>query len=220
MELLVKIAVDEKPDARGIAVIISIDYLNGEGSCKPLFGSRKDSEAMISAFRHIKFSIISRSNATKKEIVELINAVASYEFPDSYKYVVVVLSCHGNGSPAIFSSDDEEIDLNDVIINPLGISEYLKEKHKCIFIAAGRDVGCIHKPFETHEKVMIACSTEHGNYSADSENGCPWIQKLAEEIQVSSHYIDDILIKINKEVKKSTAQQSQIYNVTEKFCLG
>ena len=221
MELLVEIAVAEKPDARGIAVIICNDYLNGEAvRCKPLFGSRKDSKAMISAFEQIKFSIISRNNATRNETVNLINAVASYrKFPECYNYVVVLFSCHGNGKPAIISSDDKDVHLNDDIIKPLGESNYLEMKQKCIFISAGRAKGESDDQFDELRKVMIACSTEYGGYSADSDNGCPWIQRLAKEIRESSQNLDEILIRIKEDMYQITAQRPQFYN-SEKFCLG
>ena len=222
MELLVEIAVAEKPAARGIAVIICNDYINGEAGrrCKSLLGPSKDSKAMISAFEQIKFSIISRNNATRNETVNLIKAVASYKkFPECYNYVVVLFACHGNGKPAIISSDGKDVHLNDDIIKPLGESNYLEMKQKCIFISADRTKGESDNQFAELRKVMIACSTEYGGYSADSEYGCPWIQRLAEEIRESSQNLDEILTRIKEDMYRITGQQPQFYN-SEKFCLG
>ena len=202
MEQLVQMAVTEKPNARGIAVNICNDYIYGDGKCKPLFGSRKDCETMISAFGHIKFSIISRNNATKNETVDLIKAVASYKFPYSYKYIVLVFSCRGDGRSPILSSDGEVVNLNDDIINPLAISQYLKEKQKCIFIATDKAEGFRDQPFTHREKVLIAFSPECEKCDT---NGSSWIKMLAKEIQESSRNISDILMEINGK---------------EKFCLG
>ena len=223
MEDLVQVEVTQNPDARGIAVILCNDYIGVINSKKdPLYGSKKDASEMESTFKHIKFAVIRMDNATRDTVLGLIKGLASYKFPDFYKSIVFIFSGHGNGKPAIISNDDMELDLNKDIINPLGNSETLEGKNKIAFITACRVKGVNDKPLDVQDKFLVAFSTSYGTHSVNVcvDNGCPWMQKLAKEIKMSSLPIDEVLRKVNKEVKEITGQNSQFINTSVGINLG
>ena len=217
MKKSIKVEVDLNPDAGGIAIILCNNYIGVNSKKGPLYGSKKDASEMDSTFEHIKFARIKIENATRDNIISLIQAVAQYKFPDSYKSVVVIFSGHGNGKPAIISSDDLDIDLNEEIIKPL---ETLEGKNKIALIAACQDKREEAKPLIVYDKGLVGFSTRYGTQAADADNGCPWMQRLAKEIKKMSLSIDKILIKVNKEVKEITGQDPQYKNTTVDICLG
>ena len=217
---MVEIAVKKNPNARGIAVIICNDYINGISKKDPLHGSRVDAKAMESTFEHIRFATIRKDNAMRDTTVGLIQKVATYKFPDCYKFIVVVFAGHANGKPAIVSGDDKDVYLNENIISPLD-SDTLEGKRKLIFIGGCRDKKEDDKPLRVPSKVVVAFSTGYGQGSADdSEVGCPWLKTLAEEIKVSLKTIGEILGKVNEEVKYITSQNAQVIGSSTDFCLG
>ena len=222
MKKFIKVEVDLYPDAGGIAIIICNNYIGVNSKQPPLYGSIKDASEMDSTFKHIKFAIIKIDNAKRDIMINLIQAVAQYKFPDSYKSVVFIFSGHGNGKPAVISSDDLGIDLNEDIIEPLGVSETLEGKTKIALIAACRTIGKEEeaKPLTVYNKFLVAFSTRHGTGAYEKDNGCPWIQGLAKEIKKVSLSIGKILLKVNTEVKECTGQDSQFINSTVDICLG
>ena len=216
---MVEITVKKNPNARGIAVIICNDYINGISKKMPLHGSRVDAEAMESTFKHIRLATIRKDNAMRDLTVGLIQKVATYEFPECYKFIVVVFAGHANGKPAIVSGDDKNVYLNENVISPLD-SDTLEGKRKLIFIGGCRDRERDDKPLRVPSKVVVAFSTGYGQWSADSNDGCAWLKPLAEEIKVSSKTIGEILGKVNEDVKTITSQNAQVIGSSTDFCLG
>ena len=219
MKEMIKITVDKNLDARGIAVIICNDYVNGISKKSPLHGSRVDAEAMESTFKHINFATIRKDNAMRDITVGLIQEVAAYEFPENYKFVVVVFAGHANGKPAIISGDDKNVYLNENVINPLD-SNTLEGKRKLIFIGGCRLKQKDDKPLRVPSKVVVAFSTGYDQWSADSDDGCAWLKPLAEKIKDSSETIGEILGKVNEDVKTITSQNAQVIGSSTDFCLG
>ena len=215
-----KVEVELNPGARGIAVILCNDYIGVNSKKDPIYGSLKDARAMESTFNHIKFAVIRRDNATRDTVLGLIKALASYKFPNNYKFVVVILSGYGNGKAAMISNDDMELDLSKDIINPLGDSETLEGKYKIALFTACQDKREEAKPVTVSDKFLVAFSTRYRTQAADADNGCPWIQRLAEEIKMSSLPIDEVLRKVNKESKAITGQYFQFINTTVDLNLG
>ena len=216
---MIKTAVDNTECARGIAVIVCNDYINGISKKAPVHGSRVDAEAMESTFKHINFAIIRKDNPMRDLTVGLIQEVATYKFPESYKFVVVVFAGHANGKPAIISGDDKNVYLNENVIEPLD-SDNLEGKRKLIFIGGCRDAKENDKPLKIPSKVVVAFSTGYGHWSADSSIGCVWLQELAEQIKVSSKTIGEILGAVNEYVKDITSQNAQVIGSSTNFCLG
>ena len=217
-----KLEVELNPDARGIAVILCNNYIGVNSKKDPLYCSLKDASAMNLTFKHIKFAIIKLDNVTRDHVLGLIKTLASYKFPNNYKSVVVIISGYGNGKAAIISSDDMELDLNKDIINPLGDSETLKGKYKIALFTACQDEREEAKllPVSVSDKFLVAFSTRYGTQAADADHGCPWMQRLAEEIKMSSLPIDEVLRKVNKELKEVTGQDFQFINTTVDLNLG
>ena len=219
MEDLVEKKVKWKAEARGFALILCNDYLLVDKR-KSLYGALEDARKMESTFNDINFAIIRKDNATRDVVISLIRKVTSYKFPDNYESIVVIFSGHGNGKPAIISSDDKELNLNTEIIEPLGVSETLEKKNKMVFISACRDKRTDDEPLDVQNKVLVAFPTKYGTGAAEDDNGCPWMQRLADEIRISPLTIEQVLIKISQEVKEVSGQDSQYLNTSVNYCLG
>ena len=219
MEDSVEEKVKWKAKARGFALILCNDYFLDKKR-KSLYGASEDARKMESTFNDIDFAVIRKDNATRDVVVSLIRKVTSYKFPDNYESIVVIFSGHGNGKPAIITSDDKELNLNTEIIEPLGVSETLEGKYKMAFISACRNKGPEDKPLDVQDKVLVAFSTRYGTGAAEDDNGCPWMQRLADEIKISPLTIEKVLMKVSPEVKKVTGQDPQYVNTSVNYCLG
>ena len=219
MAELIRQTVRANGDARGLAVIISNDYMNGISNQRRLYGAIKDAEAIRKTFEHLNFAVIVRSNATKVETRSLIIGVADYEhYPKKYDCFAVVFAGHGSGKPMILSSDDEEVDLNEELLQPLD-SQPLRGIPKLIFIDACRIQGDEDRPLSVPDDFLVAYSTRYGHESTENEEGGIWMQKLAAELKTSSKSVPSIVTDVNKAVR-SASQGAQLLNTNVDIHLG
>ena len=215
MDKLITHTIKHNGEARGLAVIITNDYMNGISNQRRLYGAIKDAEAIRKTFEHLNFAIIDRRNATKVEMKSLIIAVAEYEhYPKKYDCFAVVFAGHGSGKPMILSSDDEEVDLNEELITPLD-SEPLRGIPKLIFIDACRIKieGDTDNPLIVKDDFLVAYSTRYGEVANEDKAGGIWMQKLAAELRSSHKSVPCIIAEVNKAVRSSN-QGAQLINTT------
>ena len=219
MAELIRQTVRANGDARGLAVIITNDYMNGISNQRRLYGAIKDAEAMRETFKSLNFAIIDRRNATKVEMKSLIIAVADYDYyPQKYDCFAIVFAGHGSGKPMILSSDDEEVDLNEELITPLD-SEPLCGIPKLIFIDACRiNVDDTDNPLIVKDDFLVAYSTRYGEAANEDKAGGIWMQKLAAELRSSQKSVPCIIAEVNKAVR-SAKQGAQLINTTVSIVL-
>ena len=219
---LVANTVKHNNKARGLAVIISNDYMDQRSQKSFLYGAIEDAEAMSNTLKYLNFAVIDRRNDTEKETKKIIKEVASYpEYPSSYDCFIVVFSGHGTGKPSIMSCDDKEVDIKEHIIDPLD-STALKNHPKLIFIDACQASGHTDHSYELPADFLIAYSTRYGYKSFENEGGGIWMQRLAVELKTCSSSVVNAIAKVNNDVKAEVgANQIAIYrNTTVNINLG
>ena len=218
-----KIKDENNANARGLAVIISNDHMNGISKTTHLLGAIKDAEVMEETFKHLNFAVITIKNATKKEIKALITRVASYlHYPKTYNCFAITFSGHGSGKPMILSAHDEEVHLNIDIFQPLD-SDTLMGIPKLIFIDACRVESYEDHPLSVPDNFLVAYSTRYGQMATESEESGTWMQTLAAELKTSSKSVQSVIVDVNKAVANSQqgAQQGpQLINTTVDICLA
>lgn len=226
MDKLIKKAIDRKPNARGFVCIISNDYLGCDGQDN-LIGAGDDSKEMDLAFTHLNFVTIVFDNAKKKQMKDLIRAIALYrEYPKKFDCFCIVFSGHGGSKRILISSDNKEMDLEDVMIKPFDNKDSCIERFpKILFIDACRG-GRIPKGASNNElskpaNFLIAYSTRYGRVSYGDNAGSIWIRKLAGALKVNTtKSIGDVVTSVNKEVADGGAEEPEYYNTTVNIVLS
>lgn len=213
-----------------MAVIMHNEYKNAQPSYTPLPGTANDAEAMERAFKHLQFATIRLRNGTKKQIENIISEVVSYtRYPEHYNCFAFVFSGHGGPSKTIVSSDEQLVDYEKAIIEPLDPSKsiFIAGIPKLVFIDAcrggkkfftkGGNTSIKVEKIEVSvpDNVFVAYSTMEGYMSYEEKGrGSIWMQRLAKEIMTSKKSIGDILVDVNKTMKKEGLQQPQYWNST------
>ena len=201
--------IKSKPDACGLAIIVSNDY---QGSDSPLPGTAMDARVMKDAFEKLKFATHIRSNLGASEIKALAKEATECDCPKSYKCIAFVFSGHGCDKDRIIGQDKVAFGLSN-IVEPFfpGKSPNIGKIPKLFFIDAcrgGKEMTGVNIPRHLKELIMpekgnvlVARSTmsKYVAYEQQGRGGL-WMSRLAETITESDEEIGAVLVKVNEKL--------------------
>ena len=206
---------------RGVCVIIN-NYRFLSHRERP--GSEKDYKDLIEIFENtLGFQIEKGENLTKQEILRLLRKVQNLDHT-KYSALFVIIMTHGD-KHAIYASDDQKIDINDMILMfTTAKCPRLKDKPKVFLLQTcqgNTDTASSstrsHLPSEyqhfqasTHNiaDFLIGYATVCGAYSMRNVMTGTWyIQEFCEALKSYSHEEDlvRILTRVNDRVKKMSS---------------
>lgn len=183
----IRAAVREKPDARGLAVIMYNTYEDDLECYGPLVPVEEDGKAMRATLNSLNFATVELKNSMKSDVENMMTAVATYpKFPVKYNCFVIYFSGHGDKGSIIVADDGEEFDYEQVIVQRFhkDVSDVAKKSQILVFVDACRGTKDPFLPKMKREdlipsNMMIACAAGE-EYSAILKNkGSVWSQKLA-----------------------------------------
>ena len=215
-------AVRETPVSNGLAIIIGCT--SSFQHQEPLYGVKKDLTALLMTFRRLMFATLCLNNPTSSLIKEVIQHVSRLAIPGSWKRIVVTFSGHGKRN--CLCANDDSVDLQKDIVNPLlpERARSLAHLSKLFFIDACRGPdfdpgieitwqspgGVVARGGQTRVSSrggnLIACSTLKGMQSLEANTtGGFWMQLLASQLVDESNIektIYDILTRVNEHLEE------------------
>ena len=207
--------VASKPSANGLAIIIA-----NEKSCRPdhetLSGTIHDLHAAKDAFEVLKFATLPIRNASKQQIIDIVQSTSCYKYPKCYKRLAFVFSGHGDAG-CIFAHDSEVL-LQPFIFDPWmpKRAKHLADIPKLFFFdscrgdAVDRGVSTSNDPVPKGGRIpsvgnyLLAYSTMPTMKAFEqSKSGGYWMQHLAKELRDDDNVdysLIEILQKVNHDV--------------------
>ena len=212
------------PTANGLAIIIANRY-GSQRQQKPLAGVEKDFVKMTETFTKLKYAVYGRRDASREELLAMLEAVATFKFtPGSpYRRIVFIFSGHGYIAGRTVSPVDNicthtgDVQIAGIVarLQPCSAPD-LARLPKLYFIDAcrgaltmqgvvvprgGEDV--ITKIVAPYGNYLVAYSTMRSfqAYEAPEEGGV-WITLLARKLLEVRKSIGDVLVAVNGELDR------------------
>lgn len=209
-----------KPSANGLAIIVANEWSYRDDHVQ-LGGTGIDLEAITKAFESLKFATLPIKNASGQQIVDIIQAAADRQYPDSYKRLAFVFSGHGDRE--CIYAHDSKIKWQEHIFDPWlpRASPHLAKIPKLFFFDACRgrhaDLGVPTVQYQTAGgpvakggrspsvgNYLLACSTMPTMQAFEEPGaGGYWMKHLAKELQSDTNTccsLIQILTKVTREV--------------------
>ena len=162
-------------------------------------GSRKDAEDIERVFKTLGFTVISRENLTKRETLDLMEAIAAYDHSDQTCLFVFLLS-HGH-MEVVYSTSFESIHLSEVL-SPFTSCTTLANKPKIFVVQACRDLTGDNISLSLQQNFLIAYATASGNKAARHiDEGSPYIQEFLKVIENPKDDFASMLVTVHKNVR-------------------
>ena len=223
---LVQKAVDLRPAANGLAIIVANERnypwqsKGGERAKDDLPGVRIDLEAMKATFEELRFATFPIVNATADQIQHIVlAATARTEYPRSYRRIAFIFA--GHGDEGVIHTHTGPINLSKCVFEYFQprTAPKLGDIPKLFFIDACRgrimEAG-VEVPVARGSKgketrmmppignYLLACSTLMGmrSFEHDGGGGGFWMQQVAKQLREDRVSIFDVLTKVNYEVIK------------------
>ena len=216
-----------KATCKGIALIVSNNY---EGTKSPLPGTDRDSDVMTTFFSTLGNYevVVPKKNLRVKEFIATCKQLASLEYPEVYKRMVIYFAGHGGDGYIALQDKPVRIDDIQAIFDP-GKHQKLHEMVRMFFIDAccgsTRYASDDHtrggpgkKSYEVcckYKNEVIAYSTLKGYTAYDDEKS--WTQALYECLVPERYQQDDLLrVLIHANDKLGSRQTATCkYTLTE-----
>ena len=191
-----------KASCKGIALIVSNNY---EGTDNPLPGTDRDSDAMkrfFSALGNYEV-VVPKKNLRVNEFTDICEHLASLEYPEIYKRMVIYFAGHGGDGYIALQDERVHIEAIQAIFDPSKHPK-LYTMARIFFIDACRGSTLYtkddhtrgspdKKSYQVHCKCqneLIAYSTLKGYAAYDGES---WTQTLYECLVLERYMQDDLL---------------------------
>ena len=221
-------AVNRKPAANGLAIIVANERSVKWPEHKDLPGARKDFETMKRTFEKLKFATLPILNPSRDELTQVILAAVSTQVqypktPDPQAYGRLVFYFSGHGDQKYIYTHDGVVDLQSEVFTPFlpGTSPHLAKIPKLFFIDACRGSGtdkgvrirvCPPEHFRARggggeERVtsignyLLACSTQPDMKAFENREGGFWTQEIARQLCDPNNIelsVHDVLSKVNE----------------------
>ena len=202
--------------ANGLAIVIANEN-SSDPSHQPLDGARRDLENMKETFELLRFATLPILNASKKQVLASVWAVAKYrKYPPSYKRIAFAFSGHGDQN--VIYPHDGAIDTNKLYaqLQPKN-APHLADIPKLFFMDAFRgpneDKGVevvAHgktEPFRDRTVVpsygnyVLAFSTMPSMRAYEAKDiGGLWINIVLRQLRTNRKSILDVLTDVNREL--------------------
>ena len=211
--------ISTKPNANGLAVIISNDHKGGSGNLKELPGTRSDAASMKSTLdKSLNFAVHHEHNVSLRTLRSLLTTVAGRGYPPSYRRVIIVFTGHGTKG-LLYTNDEKTVKIDEMLttFSP-DRARNIGNIPKLFFIDACRgDEGTKSALVPRGEKgatlaetvsvpnesnFLVAFATLSNCKSYETRMGGTWMTMLAEQLKQNAS-ICDILTFVNKELMKS-----------------
>ena len=123
--------VDANPKAKGLAIIITNDYIGTPEfphKLDELNGTMKDGENFWSTFSSLKFVVHWEHNVNTERLEQIMYEVKhlKHKKVKDYKCIVLVFSGHGTSGNYVYMHDRKEVNISEHLIAPL-LPESVKE---------------------------------------------------------------------------------------------
>lgn len=199
-------------EKNGLVLIVTNDYKgsppDAEGkTLQPLMPCHKDGQAMEDTFKNLfEFACLWKPNCKAEQMTELIKQAAAYNYPPSYKYLVVVFSGHGKEGKLI-AFDAKKVDVMTEVVEPLQPCKMTKKKiRRLFFIDACRLGELAEEPaakgkHEEKGNYYLAFSTYKGTeaFTNPDGDGSRWMKTLAERLRDRKDSVQNIVSELSIE---------------------
>ena len=223
--------IDRNPGARGLAVVVTNDYMDTEDA---LPGTREDAKSLLETFLFAQFIVCHQHHASGDDLLQLIDEVKDLkaEQVKDYQCILFAFSGHGDEDDWICMEDDALIHVHDQVLAPLlaKSAPELGAIPKVIFSDACRgenetqttQIKKKSNPTDTGVKesrrvaskgnYLIACATlpEHYAYMSPSNLGSAWTQILAAELKTSKKELKSVLTDVNTKLEERAQSDNKI----------
>lgn len=220
-------AIKKRPAANGLAIIIANEHSIRKH--KPSLGARKDLDTTKQAFERLKFATVPVLNASRDEILQVIQAAVSIKYqefakPSAYKRLVFYFS--GYGSQDFIYTHDGQVNFQSEVFHPFQPQNapHLTNVTKLFFMdvcqAVGREKtsGSAVEMFQSErDETQIQRTTSNQNYLLAFSNRQSheehWTQELAEQLcntENINRSIHDVLTMVNKKAHYKHLQQPSV----------
>ena len=208
--------IDKNPQKKGLAVIVTNDYERLPPEQYPhLPGCHIDGDEMDKTLvdKH-KFARCRVKNLSAQQMSDLFAHTAQCSYPNSYKYVAVVFSGHGQ-KDALIGNDGVPVDVINKIVDPFEPSENPQNKHiiKLFFFDACRGEFDMQRaqpkgrlrppPGPERGNYLIAYATTDRYVAWGTDSGSYWMVPLAEKLRDERDSVQNLLSKMTGYMRKN-----------------
>ena len=216
-------------DSPGLAVLVTCDYETNEQTT--LKGTRVDAREMKQTFEHLNFFVHQLQNATKADIIRLLEDVSkelsSYTGPLHNKVIAFAFSGHGgrdSESEVLFANDGEKVDIMDEVVFKFVQHKAVAKIPKLFFIDACRGSDYLTKGagdmkeksdeqyyskgvdrVQGNYRIDYATIPDHVSYAGDK--GSIWMPKLACALRDQVDSVQNISANVKKAVQDEIEQK-------------
>lgn len=218
----VEAAIKDKPNATGLALIVSNDYHLTQMAT--LRGTSNDAQLMKESLLELNYAVVYKHNICRMDLLSLLDEAASASFPYNLKRLVFAFSGHGTKDNDMLMQDGEPVNMEFVVSKFLPASKpHLSSIPKLFFIDACRgkkidtgvtvakcnDSAAVPRGGKVLESVrfpsegnfLVAYSTSSGYEAYEfSDRGGLWMTVLANKLVSEDKSIVDILTDVNQEL--------------------
>ena len=211
--------IDKNSQKKVLAVIVTNDYKRLPPDQYPhLPGCHIDGDEMDKALvgEH-KFACCRLKNLSAQQMTDLFDHTAQYSYPNSYKYVAVVFSGHGQNG-ALIGNDGVPVDVNKKVVDPFEPSKNPKNRHivKLFFFDACRGEFDMQRalpkappPGPELGNYLIAYATTKGYLSWGTDSGSYWMVPLAEKLRTKRDSVQNLVSSMRTYLDNKNLQKFQ-----------
>lgn len=224
----VKSLVLSRPAALGIVLILANDYHEPQPQkLEYIEGPMKDADSIEQVFTALGTICYTKRNASAAMAMAACKAVANYDYPRTFKWIVVVFSGHGESVEVVWGQDGHRISLQYIVdLFQPGLSPqngvipkvFLfdacrgPEVNNSLLVPRGGSddetiprggtlIECIRMPNEGN--VVIAYSTLPRKKAYESTEGGLWLQCVLNRLKTQTSSVSDILNDATSDVIKA-----------------
>ena len=221
---IVQKAIEDKPSANGLAVIVSNDYCCT--GIAPLTATRNDAQLLKKSLAHLNYAVVYKHNIGRMDLLSLLDEVTSTIFPYNLKRFVFAFSGHGPKGSDVVMQDGASVNIEFIVSKFLPVSKpQLSSVPKLFFIDACRgrriDTGvtCVNYDkgaapvvprganaletirYPSEGNFLIAFSTTGGYEAYEfTDRGGLWTSVLAKKLLSEDKSVVDVLTDVNEEL--------------------
>lgn len=221
---IVQEAIIGKPNANGLALIVSNDYSSTR--IASLTATSNDARLLKASLVELNYTVVYKHNIRRMDLLSLLDDVTSMTFPCNFKRLVFAFSGHGTDGSNIVMQDGASVNIAFVVAKFLPVNKpHLCSIPKLFFIDACRgqrvDAGVTFvkydqvaaplvargaKALETvrypsEGNFLIAYSTTAGYEAYEfTARGGLWMSVLAKKLLSEDKSVVDVLTDVNQEL--------------------
>ena len=193
--------IDKNPQRRGLAVIVTNDYSDIPQKYGSLPGCHNDGDEMEQTLVGVhRFAGYRVKNLSAQQMSDLFAHTAKCRYSDSYKYVAIVFSGHGQKG-ALVGNDGVLVDVNEKVVDPFEPAQNPENKNivKLFFFDACRGEFDMQRaqpkgpPGPELGNYLIAYATTEGYVSWATTSGSYWMVPLAKKLRTQRDSIQDLV---------------------------